>query len=125
MENKKTNLERRHFFKVGAASLASLFLLPALDRKGISWAARADDASLPDLTEKDPMAVSLGYVKVAAKTDVTKFPKRADAAAKKEQFCKNCQFYTSVNAKKGKCQIFVGKLVESGGWCNTWTKKPA
>ncbi|QHE76959.1 iron permease [Hydrogenophaga sp. PBL-H3] len=69
--------------------------------------------------EKDPQAVSLGYVADTTKVDDKKFPKHAAA-----QMCGNCQVYAGKPADPaGPCAIFPGKLVSSKGWCSAYVKK--
>ncbi len=71
------------------------------------------------VSEKDPQAVSLGYVADTTKVDAKKFPKHAAA-----QKCSNCQLYTgAANSKSGPCSIFPGKQVAANGWCSAYVKK--
>lgn len=71
------------------------------------------------LSESDPMAKAIKYVKDAKKANLTK-----DKAG---QMCRSCQFYTkdSGDGEKelGKCVITAGKLVYGQGWCTSWVKK--
>lgn len=39
------------------------------------------------------------------------------------QHCEICQFYTATGGGRGKCQLFTQGLVNSQGWCTSWTKK--
>jgi hypothetical protein len=111
------NAERRSFFKYSAAFLASITILPYF--KGLSQAFAATN---PPLSEKDPMAKSLGYHADATKVKTKDFPKRPKGA---DQFCHNCQFYTAIPNEKthGNCALFQQNTVTSAGWCNSWTKK--
>ena len=77
-------------------------------------------SSGPLLDEKDPQAVALGYVAVAAKADKVKFPKYADG-----QFCSNCSLYLGGAAEQGGCPLFPGKQVLGKAWCSAWVKKVA
>lgn len=70
------------------------------------------------LLESDPQAAALGYKEDAAKVDKAKYPKYAAG-----QDCANCQLYQGPAKGEGKCAIFAGKLVASGGWCGAYTKK--
>ena len=70
------------------------------------------------LDEKDPQAVALGYVAVAAKADKTKFPKYADG-----QQCSNCALYQGGTAEQGGCPLFPGKQVLGKAWCSAYNKK--
>ena len=129
---------RREFLKwSGMTALVSAPIFAALKSQAAAEA-KAADAKKPEagasklvvLEETDPTAKALGYVKKAEKADVAKFPKRATPEAKKEQFCKTCQFYTLVegtgDAALGKCTLFMAPTVRhvlAGGWCNSWLKK--
>ncbi len=108
---------RRQFFKKVALGLGSMALFSKWSPLVSKTAFAAET-----LSESDPLAVSLGYVANATKTDVKKFPKRASADGK-TQFCDNCMFYQKTDAKQGGCQIFQNKLVAAKGWCNSWAKK--
>ncbi|MGV3726734.1 high-potential iron-sulfur protein [Hydrogenophaga sp.] len=71
------------------------------------------------VNEKDPTAVSLGYVADATKTDAKKYPKYAAG-----QKCGNCQLYTGkAGDAGGPCGIFPGKAVAANGWCSAYVKK--
>lgn len=80
----------------------------------------ATAATGPLLDEKDPQAVALGYVAVAAKADKVKFPKYADGQA-----CSNCALYLGGAAEQGGCPLFPGKQVLGKAWCSAWVKKAA
>lgn len=121
MDSNKFDQNRRQFIKKCFFAGAAVLALPALRSKELILSAIADEKLVP-LSEKDPMAVSLGYKDDAKKVDTKKFPKRAGPEGEK-QLCDNCMFYTEVDKKKGKCQIFPGKTVAAKGWCNTWAKK--
>lgn len=77
-------------------------------------------ATGPLLDEKDPQAVALGYVAVAATADKVKFPKYADGQA-----CSNCSLYLGAAAEQGGCPLFPGKQVLAKGWCSAYAKKAA
>ncbi|RZL34059.1 MAG: iron permease [Rubrivivax sp.] len=80
---------------------------------GTAWAQ-------PMVDEKDPTAVSLGYVADAAKVDKAKFPKHVAGQA-----CGNCAlFQGKAGAASGPCPIFQGKQVSAKGWCSAYAKKP-
>jgi hypothetical protein len=75
---------------------------------------KAGAADLPHVAEDDPVAVSLKYVNDATTSE------RPDES----QFCHNCQYFKGSEATAwAACDIFPGKAVNSGGWCNVWTKK--
>lgn len=80
--------------------------------------AQAAPAGKP-VDEKEPQAVSLGYVTDATRVDKAKFPKYAPP-----QHCAICQFYTAAaTAPTGPCTIFAGRSVAGPGWCSAWVKK--
>ena len=71
--------------------------------------------------EKDPTAVSLGYVADTAKADMKKFPKHDKA-----QNCGNCAiFIGKASDAAGGCPLFAGKQVATKGWCSAYAKKAA
>jgi hypothetical protein len=76
---------------------------------------------LPLLSVTDPVGKALGYVEDAKKVD----PK-ANPTYKPGQVCSNClQWDEKTAVPQGKCKLFPGKLVKSGGWCKSYLKKPA
>jgi High potential iron-sulfur protein len=82
--------------------------------------AAAPVATGPLVDEKDPQAVALGYVAVAAKADKAKFPKYADG-----QMCSNCSLYQGGAAAQGGCPLYPGKQVLATAWCSAHNKKAA
>lgn len=73
----------------------------------------------PKLDEKDPQAISLGYVHDTNKADQKKYPRHD-----KSQVCSNCQlFQGAATAEWAPCAIFGGKQVANKGWCSAWVKK--
>ncbi len=69
--------------------------------------------------EKDPAAVSLGYVADAAKVNKAKYTSYAAG-----QRCGTCALYQgAANSAAGPCPIFAGKQVASKAWCSAYTKK--
>ncbi len=112
---------RRNFLLSATGLIAGALLYPLR-----AFAAEKKDIVALD----DPTATALGYVHDAAKADLKKFPKRAGAEGA-TQFCNNCMFVQGEEAEiageEGKwvgCQLFQKKVVNSKGWCNSWTKKP-
>ena len=78
--------------------------------------ARAQGAKVD---EKDPQAVSLGYVHDTTKADAKKFPKHT-----KDQKCSGCAlFQGKAGDAWGACPIVGNKLVAAKGWCSAWVKK--
>lgn len=107
-EKKSFELSRRQFFATaGGAALASLV------------AKNAAAAGLPELSETDSLAVSMGY-----KADTTKVDDKKYATHKASQACASCRFYQGEEkAATGPCQIFAGKSVSSKGWCQVYAAK--
>jgi hypothetical protein len=69
--------------------------------------------------EKDPQAVSLGYVHDTTKANTAKFPKHTN-----DQKCNNCQLFQGKAADAwGGCPLFGTKQVAGPGWCSAWVKK--
>lgn len=74
---------------------------------------------LPRLEESNTLAQALGYRHDGAQVDTKRFPRYTAGMA-----CRNCiQFKGSASDAWGPCGIFPGKLVNAGGWCNTYLKK--
>jgi hypothetical protein len=84
----------------------------------LGWPALAA-AQTPQLDEKDPQALTLGYVANAAKVDVKKNP-----TYKPGQTCANCVLLTGKEGDAFRpCAVFPGKLVAAAGWCRSWVKR--
>lgn len=78
-------------------------------------------AAAPVLSEKDPQAMSLGYVTDAKRADKAKFPKYAPG-----QKCAACQLYQGPpTAPMAPCAIFGGKQVAGPGWCSAYVPRAA
>ena len=111
---------RRGFLK-----LTGLGLVAATLSKVLAPSTAQAQAAQP-VNEKDALAQSLGYHADAKKVDVKKWPKHAGAEGSK-QVCKDCMFYQAKGdaskTTEAPCQIFAGKTVKAGGWCNSWAKK--
>ena len=76
-------------------------------------------AQATKVDEKDPQAVTLGYVDDAAKAAASKQPKYAPG-----QFCANCALYQGkATDATGPCLLFGGRQVAGKGWCTAWAKK--
>ncbi len=103
-----SKIARRQFIQLSAVAAAGCFVRPD---------AQAQD--LPKLTEDDPVAQALKYTHDASTVDPSA---RMQAAA--EQNCANCaQLVGNEGDAWRPCQIFVGKLVNSNGWCSVWVPK--
>jgi hypothetical protein len=111
MQNK---FSRRAIVKSGL--IAGAFI-PAMGLMSRS----ADAAALTPLDPKDPTAQALGFV-----TDASKVDTAANPTFKPNQKCSTCaQYQGKAGDASGGCNIFVGKSVPAGGWCKTWSQKPA
>jgi len=76
---------------------------------------------MPMVDEKDPVAVSLGYVADATRTDTAKYKTYAAG-----QVCDNCALYTGkAGDAAGPCPLFAGRQVAAKGWCVSYVKKAA
>ena len=94
---------RRAFLRVFGRGVIALPLIN-LTIHGLAFAAE-DEKLNPD----DPAAKSLAY------THNSSDPARR---------CGGCQFYTGAkDSGWGPCVIFPGKLVSTGGVCNSWYAK--
>jgi hypothetical protein len=87
---------------------------------GTALAASQARAQAAKVDEKDPQAVSLGYVHDTTKADAKKFPKHT-----KDQKCSGCAlFQGKAGDAWGGCGIFGTKQVAANGWCSAFAKKP-
>ncbi len=125
---------RRRFLKTFGGSLAILPLVQVLgcsrgDPPPAAQAPRSADspatgsttpgADMPRLSEDDPAAKALGYRHSTADVDQNAFPRH-----QADQMCSNCSQYQGASGESwGGCSIFPGKLVNAGGWCNSWVRK--
>ena len=119
-KNSKLNQSRRTFLKTSACALSVLPALAVI--KNQAW------AQMPQtpVDEASVVAAALGYKHDNTKVDAAKFPKHQAG-----QSCASCAFFTAAGIKLdgqagdwGKCTIFPQNLVNSSGWCNTYTAKP-
>jgi len=106
-----SKIARRQFMKLSAGAAAACLVNPGSE-------AQAQD--LPRITADDPVAVALKYTNDASSVDPAL---RTQPAA--EQNCANCaQLQGNDGDEWRPCAIFVGKLVNSKGWCSVWVPKP-
>ena len=78
-------------------------------------------AAMPMVDEKDPAAVSLGYVADATRADAAKYKTYAAGQA-----CGNCALFgAKVGDAAGPCPLYAGRHVPSKGWCSADAKKAA
>ena len=76
--------------------------------------------SLPHVSPTDPVAVALAYHDSAKTVEAAKFPNY-----KPGQLCSNCLQLTGKDGDAWRpCNLFPGKLVNAGGWCKVYVKKP-
>ncbi len=105
-----SRIARRKFIQLSAVAAAGCFVRTGTD-------AKAQD--LPKITEDDPIAVALKYTHDASTVDAASRPQPAA-----EQNCANCaQLVGNEGDEWRPCNIFVGKLVNSKGWCSVWVPK--
>ncbi len=105
-----SKIARRKFIQLSAVAAAGCFVHPGTQ-------AQAQD--LPHLTEDDPMAMALKYTHAASSVDPAS---RAQPAA--DQSCANCAQLTGNDGDAWRpYNIFVGKVVNSKGWCSVWVPK--
>lgn len=78
--------------------------------------AAAQQGAMPQLSEDDPQAKTLGYVHEASAVDQAKYPRFQSGQA-----CSNCALYQgAADSEWGGCSIFPGKAVKATGWCNVY-----
>ena len=107
------SINRRSFFSTAAKAIVGLAVAPAFLRSLPAFA----DALLPLVDPStDGMAKSVNYVSEAKKNPGSKGNK-----------CATCALYTQKEKRAGKdygaCALFPNKLVDSRGFCNSWSKK--
>jgi len=112
---KRENLiNRRNFLKMGIKAGGGALALGAIPIELIA---------AEEVTEDEPLAQAMGYMKDAAAVDTSKFPKRAGEAGA-NQFCHNCALYGgAAEDETAPCSIFQNRLVRGAGWCNAWVAK--
>lgn len=94
-------MNRRQFLK--AVTVASLIpVLPV-------------SAEQAEVSEDEPLAKALNYVKVAE--EAKNHPKY-----KEGHICDNCMFFKP--DQNNGCALFNNRRVEKGGWCLSWAAKP-
>ncbi|MFZ9594633.1 MAG: high-potential iron-sulfur protein [Bdellovibrionia bacterium] len=120
---KSQSMNRRHFLQLSVSGLVASALLPLLGLKAFA-APKAEPlpAGATAVPETDPVATAIGYKSDTKRIDFVKYPNRKKPEAK-NQNCKNCALYTSVNQSWGKCQMLTAGLVSAEGWCGSWSKK--
>ena len=105
--------QRRKFLQQCGLGLGALPLINLLGNS--AWA-----AGEPHASEDDPMAMALGYKKVAEESA----DRSALGAAAETQFCDNCVQYVATSDDAGTCAVLPGKLVTAKGWCKVWVAMP-
>lgn len=129
-----SKISRRDFIRsslvmTAAVSCGSWMLNPAevfsKEKKGTPSQGKKEvplPAGQTAVSESDPVANAIGFKHDIKDIDYAKFPQRKKPEAK-NQFCKSCSLYTSVNEGWGKCQMLTTGLVAADGWCGSWNKK--
>ncbi len=115
---------RRGFLKMIILGSALAPLIHVLNSSRV-WAAKKVlplPSGMNEAPASDPVATAIGYKADIKDIDYVKYPQRKKLEAK-NQFCKNCSIYTSVNDSWGKCQMIAAGLVAADGWCGSWSKK--
>ena len=93
--------------------------VPAAGAALLAGRAAAQATAAKPVDEKEPQAVSLGYVTDAKRVDKAKFPKYSPP-----QHCAICQFYQgAATAPTAPCTIFGGRPVAGPGWCRAYVAK--
>jgi len=110
MSEQKPDASRRRFLKFNAMTLASLPVAALVAGGTVAPEARAAER----LSESDPQAKALNYVKDASQSNVRKAS---------NHFCHNCMhFQGKAGDNWGPCNVFGGRLVHRKGWCTAWAK---
>ena len=116
----KELMSRREALKNLALGAGSLLAVGERRRCCRCGQAGATYANLPHVTPTDPVAVALAYHESAKTVDAAKFP-----TYKPDQHCGNCLQLTGNDGDTWRpCNLFPGKLVNAGGWCKVYVKKP-
>jgi hypothetical protein len=83
--------------------------------------APAPAAAAVIVDEKDPVAMSVGYVTDAARVDKAKYKQYVEG-----RHCGNCALFAGkAGDATGPCPIMAGRLVNAKGWCSAHVPKPA
>jgi hypothetical protein len=107
-------INRRNFLKLGMKAGGGALAVSAIPIQLLA---------AEEVTEDEPLAQAMGYVKDASTVDTAKFPKRAGEAGA-TQFCNNCALYAGkAEDEIAPCSIFQNRPVRGLGWCNAWVAK--
>jgi hypothetical protein len=107
-------INRRNFLKLGMKAGGGALAVSAIPIQLLA---------AEEVTEDEPLAQAMGYVKDASTVDTAKFPKRAGEAGA-TQFCNNCALYAGkAEDETAPCSIFQNRPVRGLGWCNAWVAK--
>lgn len=108
--NNTNKIARRKFIQLSAIAAAGCVVAPPR-------AVFATD--MPQLSEDDPMAMSMKYTHDASTVDPASRTNPAEV-----QNCANCALVTGNEGEPWvPCQIFPGKVVNAEGWCAVWAPK--
>lgn len=97
-------MKRRQLLKLSSA----LGLIPLINISAIQ-------ANEGEVSEEEPLAKGLNYVKEADKA--SDHPKYV-----KGNICENCMFFKTEN---NGCALFGNRKVERKGWCLSWAPQPS
>ena len=62
---------------------------------------------------------------VAAAAGMVSALQYVNTSVQPDQNCANCLFYKAQENDLGKCELLPMGLVKEGGWCSSWSAKPA
>jgi High potential iron-sulfur protein len=116
----KELMSRREALKNFALGAGSLLAVGTTAKAAADAGKASSYANLPHVTPTDSVAVALSYQESAKAVDAAKFPNY-----KPDQHCGNCLQLTGNEGDTWRpCNLFPGKLVNAGGWCKVYVKKP-
>lgn len=105
-----SKIPRRKFMQLSAGAAAGCF---------VASTPQAQAQDLAQITEDDPLAAALKYTHDARTVDPASRTQPAEV-----QVCLNCAQLQGTEGDEWRpCAIFVGKLVNSKGWCSVWVPK--
>ena len=108
-ESRSTELRmnRRDFSRLGSATLLGA-CLPAFARTASAAHHEGGEQLVNEIPANEVMVTTLQYTPNSAKDG---------------QKCENCALFTAGEGGKGKCTLFQTGLVQSTGWCLSWSAK--
>lgn len=143
-------VDRRSFVGQGLKAVAAIAALPALssllsgcggDEQGSQPAAPTPAATPPQPAEAPPAPPQAApaptgeapaaagerplVTEVAAMAPTVQALQYVNQSTKPDQRCASCLFFSEPAGGRGKCQLFTQGFVSEGGWCTSWSAKPA